>query len=171
MYRGRVIPLLMMELAAVAVGIGYGALDACEVILRKKRVNSPISPMRFEDVLFQQTFGHAAALLATAESALHGIADGYMRIARRQADGGALFSEQESQAMLIVEQQIARLAGDAVDLVFRTGGSSAGKQSEPMQRYMRDMTFLRTHMGLQCERAERGYAQLHFGLPMEGPMG
>jgi 3-hydroxy-9,10-secoandrosta-1,3,5(10)-triene-9,17-dione monooxygenase len=171
MYRGRVLALLMMELAAVAVGIGYAALDATEEVMRRKRVNTPLSTLRFEDPTFQQIFGHAAALLMTAQAALYQIAEDYMTFCRRQAGGGEPFSDTENQGLFLIEQQIVRLAGEAVDLLFRTGGSSAGKSAEPMQRYMRDMTFLRTHMGLQHELYERGYARLHFGLPAEGPMG
>jgi 3-hydroxy-9,10-secoandrosta-1,3,5(10)-triene-9,17-dione monooxygenase len=171
MYRGRVLALLMMELAAVAVGIGYAALDAYEEIMRKKRAGTPLSPLRFEDATFQQIFGHASALLLTAEAALHGIADDYMTFSRRQAEGCEPFSDRENHGLLLVEQQIALLAGSAVDVMFRTGGSSAGKSAEPLQRYMRDMTFLRTHMGLQHELSERGYARLHFGLPTDGLLG
>jgi 3-hydroxy-9,10-secoandrosta-1,3,5(10)-triene-9,17-dione monooxygenase len=171
MYRGRVLALLMMELAAVAVGIGYAALDTCDEIMRKKRVNTPFSPMRFEDPAFQQFFGHASALLMTARAALYQIAEDYMAFSRRQAEAGEAFSDLENQGLLLVEQQIVRLAGEALDLLFRTGGSSSGKAAEPLQRYMRDMTFLRTHMALQNELAERSYGKLHFGLPTDGPMG
>ena len=171
MYRGRVLALLMMELSAVAVGIGYAALDACEDIMRNKRVNTPLSSLRFEDATYQQIFGRAAALLMTARAALYRIAEDYVALCRRQADGGEPFSDTENQGMFLVEQQIVRLAGEAVDAVFRTGGSSAGRSAEPLQRYMRDMTFLRTHMGLQHELSERGYAKLHFGLKTEGPFG
>jgi 3-hydroxy-9,10-secoandrosta-1,3,5(10)-triene-9,17-dione monooxygenase len=157
-----------MELAAVAVGIGDAALDTCEDIMRKKRVNTPLSPLRLEDPTFQQIFGHAAALLMTARAALLQIAEDYMTFCRRQSAGGEAFSDQENQGLFLIEQQIVRLAGEAVDLIFRTGGSSSGKSAEPLQRYMRDMTFLRTHMGLQSELYERGYARLHFGLPAEG---
>lgn len=139
--------------------------------MRNKRVNTPLSPLRFEDATFQQIFGRAAALLMTARAALYQIAEDYMTLCRRQAGGGEPFSDTENQGLFLIEQQIVRLAGDAVDTVFRTGGSSAGKSAEPMQRYMRDMTFLRTHMGLQHELSERGYAKLHFGLKADGPFG
>lgn len=168
MYRGGVSGLLMMELASVGVGIGLAAIDAYDDILRTKRVLSPISPLRFEDVTFQQHFGRASALLLTAEAALRQVAQDYMHLAQRQADGGEKFSDLENQGLLLAEQEIVRLAAEAVELLFRTGGSSAGKAGAPLQRYMRDITFMRTHLGLQHDRAGVRYAQLHFGLPVEG---
>lgn len=168
MYRGGVTGLLMMELASVGLGIGLAAMDAYDDILRTKRVLSPISPLRFEDITFQQHFSRASALLLTAEAALRQIAQDYMRFARRQADGGEKFSDLVNQGLLLAEQEIVRLAAEAVEILFRTGGSSAGKASAPLQRYMRDMTFMRTHLGLQHDRAGVRYAKLHFGLPVEG---
>jgi 3-hydroxy-9,10-secoandrosta-1,3,5(10)-triene-9,17-dione monooxygenase len=169
-YRGHLLSLLMIELAAVSTGIARAALDAYEDVMRAKRVLGPMSPLRFEDPTFQQHFGHASALALAAEAALHQAAADYMALCRRQADGGGAFSDEDNQALFLVEQQIVRLCGEAVDLLFRTGGSSAGKASEPLQRYMRDMAFVRTHMALQPEPAERNYARLHFGLPAESPL-
>jgi 3-hydroxy-9,10-secoandrosta-1,3,5(10)-triene-9,17-dione monooxygenase len=166
MYRGGVLSLLMMELACVGVGIGLAAIDAYEEILRSKRVMSPISPLRFEDATFQGHFGRASALVSTAEAALKQCARNYMEYAHRQGAGGEAFSDQENRRLLLVEQQCVRLASEAVELLFRTGGSSAGKQSETLQRYMRDVTFMRTHVGLQHEMSEQNYARLHFGLPV-----
>lgn len=171
MYRGGVTGLLMMELASVGVGIGLAAIDAYDDILRSKRVLSPISPLRFEDVTFQQHFSRASALLLTAEAALRQIARDYMHFAQRQADGGEKFSDLENQGLLMAEQEIVRLAADAVEILFRTGGSSAGKEGAPLQRYLRDITFMRTHLGLQHDMAAVRYARLHFGLPVTGLMG
>jgi 3-hydroxy-9,10-secoandrosta-1,3,5(10)-triene-9,17-dione monooxygenase len=170
MYRGGVVALLMMELACVAVGIGLAAVDAYADILRSKRVLSPISPLRFEDATFQQHFGHASALVSTAQAALKQIARDYMEYAHRQAAGGPPFSDEENRRLLLIEQQCARLVSEAIELLFRTGGSSAGKQSEPLQRYLRDITFMRTHMGLQHEMAEQSFAKAHFGLPIDVPL-
>lgn len=169
MYRGRPLSLLMMELVCVAVGTAYAAIDAYEDILRTKPVLGPLSTKRSEDATFQQHFGHACSLVATANAALRQIARDYMTYAQRQAEGGAPFGDEEDRGLVLIEQQCVQLASDAVDLVFRTGGSSAGKSSAPLQRYMRDTAFMRTHMGLQFEGAQRQYAKIRFGLPADSP--
>lgn len=167
MYRGRPLSLLIMELVCVSVGVAFAALDAYEEILRTKRGSTPVSPFRYEDATYQQHFGHALALITTASAALRQIASDYMTLAQRQASGGPPISDEEDAGLLIIEQHCVRICGEAVDLLFRTGGSSAGKASAPLQRYMRDMTFIRTHMGLQFEGAQRNVARLRFGLPVE----
>jgi 3-hydroxy-9,10-secoandrosta-1,3,5(10)-triene-9,17-dione monooxygenase len=168
LYRGRLLSLLMMEIAAVSVGIALAAIDAYEDILRTKRVSTPISPLRFEDTTFQQHFGHAWALVSTAQAALRQVAADYLSFAARQAAGAGEFSDEEDRRLLLIEQQIVRLAGEVVDLLFRTGGSSAGKAAAPLQRYMRDMSFVRTHMGPQFEGMQQNYAKVRFGLRVEG---
>jgi 3-hydroxy-9,10-secoandrosta-1,3,5(10)-triene-9,17-dione monooxygenase len=170
MYRGRPLSLLMMELVCVAVGTAQAAMDAYEEILRSKRVSTPFSPFRFEDPTFQLHYGRVCALLETARAGLRQVARDYMALAQRQADGGAPIADEEDRRLLLIEQQLVVLAAEAVDLVFRTSGSSAGKSSEPLQRYMRDMSFVRTHMGLQFEGAQQNYARMRFGLPTEGPI-
>jgi 3-hydroxy-9,10-secoandrosta-1,3,5(10)-triene-9,17-dione monooxygenase len=127
--------------------------------------------LRYEDATFQQHFARAMALVTTANAALRQIATDYMTTASRQADGGAAFSDKEDLGFVLIEQQCVRLAGEVVDLLFRTGGSSAGKSGVPLQRYMRDMAFIRTHMGLQFEGMAQNYAKLWFGLPVDRLMG
>jgi 3-hydroxy-9,10-secoandrosta-1,3,5(10)-triene-9,17-dione monooxygenase len=168
MYRGGITGLLMLELACVGVGIGLAAIDAYEEILRTKRVLTANSPLRFESATFQQHFGHASALVSTAYGALKQCARDYMEFAHRQGSGGQPFSDEENRRLVLVEQQCVRLSWEAIELLFRTGGSSAGKSSEPLQRYMRDMTFMRTHIGLQYESVQENFARLHFGLSVEG---
>ena len=167
MYRGRPLSLLMLELVCVSVGVAYAAIDAYEDILRSKRVSTPVSPFRYEDATFQQHFGQAMALVATANAALRQIATDYMALAARQASAGTPITDEEDSGLLIIEQQCVRMCGEAVDLLFRTGGSSAGKADAPLQRYMRDMMFIRTHMGLQFEGAQRNFAKLRFELPVD----
>ena len=85
------------------------------------------------------------------------------------ATGGAPFGEQDDRRFVLIEQQCVQLCLDVVTQTFRTAGSSAGKSSGLLQRYMRDMMFIMTHMGLQPDGFEAAFARTYFGLPQPGP--
>jgi 3-hydroxy-9,10-secoandrosta-1,3,5(10)-triene-9,17-dione monooxygenase len=57
------------------------------------------------------------------------------------------------------------LAWEAVELLFRTSGTSeGGTNGSRIQRYYRDFSTARTNVGLQYESYAPRYAQAHFGL-------
>ncbi len=164
MYLGRPLPLLIMELACVAVGIARAALDEYERIVRTKRVLGPLTPFRVEASEFQRHYGHASALVETAHAALRQNAADYMTIARRQAGGGERFGELDSRRLLLIDQHCVELCTDAVTLLFRTAGSSAGRSTGVLQRYMRDINFITTHMAIQPDATHETFAQTQFGV-------
>ena len=53
----------------------------------------------------------------------------------------------------------------AVELVFRTGGSTAARKGERIERYFRDLNMVRTHVTLQYERTWENVGQLRLGMP------
>jgi 3-hydroxy-9,10-secoandrosta-1,3,5(10)-triene-9,17-dione monooxygenase len=170
MYHGRVVPLLVSEAVAVAVGAARGALDIYEGILgRKKRPYPPFEPL-MEQAEFQRHFGHAQSLIDTAEAALLQMASTYMEQARRQAEDGIAITDEEERRLLMIEQQCVRLAWEAMELMFRTAGSSSAATSAPLGRYFRDLAVIRTHITLQIDRTAVNAARLHFGMPAEGPL-
>lgn len=166
MYRGRPTSLLIMEIAAVSVGVASAALDEYDEILRAKKVRGPLTPLRFEAPDYQRRFGDATAVIETARAALRQIARDYMEYAARQAGGGEPFSEIDDARLMIIEQEIAKRCFEAVTLLFQTGGSSAGKSGSRLERYMRDMSFIMTHMALEPDSWRERYGKLHFGIPV-----
>jgi len=170
MYQGRVAPLLVSETVAVAVGAARGALDIYEEILRrKKRPFPPFEPL-VEQAEFQRHFGHAQSLIDTAEAALVQLGSNYMEQARRQAENGIAITDEEERRLLMIEQQCVRLAWEAVELLFRTAGSSSAAASAPLGRYFRNLAVIRTHITLQIDRTAVNAARLHFGMPAAGPL-
>ncbi|MGH2588544.1 MAG: acyl-CoA dehydrogenase family protein, partial [Dehalococcoidia bacterium] len=149
MYAGPSSNILMAEIAAVAIGTGLGALDCYEEMLRARTTRGPSPTTRAESPEFQQNFGRAQALLNTARAALIGCAHDYMEFCRQAVEEDVPFSLERSQAIVLVEQQCTRLAGEAVELLFYSAGSSAAKPDSMLQRYYRDMATLRTHVTLQ----------------------
>lgn len=57
------------------------------------------------------------------------------------------------------------LAWEAVELLFRTSGTSeGGRNGSRMQRYYRDMSTARTNIGLQWETFAGDLAKEHFDV-------
>jgi 3-hydroxy-9,10-secoandrosta-1,3,5(10)-triene-9,17-dione monooxygenase len=168
MYAGPSTNILMAEIAAVAIGTGYAALDCYEEILRRRTAPRALH-IRAEDREYQVYFGRALSWLETAKAALLGCTQQYMDYCRDEVAGTNPFTPEMSQRIVLVEQQACRLAGDAVDLMFRYSGSSQIKPGMPMQRYLRDIMTLLTHATMAFDRNAEQVAKLHFGLDVPAP--
>jgi 3-hydroxy-9,10-secoandrosta-1,3,5(10)-triene-9,17-dione monooxygenase len=160
--------ILMSEIAAVAIGTGYAALDTYEEVL-KRRTTPRSSKIRAEDREFQVYFGEATALLDTARAALLGCAQLYMDYCRDEVSGRGKFTTEKSARIVLVEQQCCKLAGDAVNLMFRMSGSSQIKPGMPMQRYFRDISTLLTHNSMAFDRNYEQVTKMHYGFDIAPP--
>jgi 3-hydroxy-9,10-secoandrosta-1,3,5(10)-triene-9,17-dione monooxygenase len=165
MYHGWLAPLLISEVAAVCVGAARGALDLYEQILSKKKTNFPPFHPRSQEAEFQQHFGEAQALIDTAEAALLKLTADYMDLAREHVESAAPLDEERERRLILMEQHVIRLAWDAVELMFRTSGTSAAAKSSPLGRTLRNLAVIRTHVTLQLDHTATNAGRLHFGLP------
>jgi 3-hydroxy-9,10-secoandrosta-1,3,5(10)-triene-9,17-dione monooxygenase len=165
MYHGWLAPLLISEIAAVSVGAARGALDIYGQILTAKKTNFPPFHPRSQEAEFQQHFGEAQALIDTAEAALLKMTADYMDLARRHVETGAPLNEEMERRLILMEQHVIRLAWDAVELMFRTSGTSAAAKSSPLGRALRNLAVIRTHVTLQLDHTATNAGRLHFGLP------
>ena len=164
LYRGRITSLLVSEIGAVAVGIGRGALDIYEDILRNKKTSFAPFHARSQELEYQRHFGEAQSLVDTAEAALLKMASDYRECARRDAEEGIPFSDEDDRRFLQIEQQVIRLCWEAVDLMFRTSGTSAAAKTAPLGRYFRNLAVIRTHITMQSDHTAGNTGRLHFGL-------
>jgi 3-hydroxy-9,10-secoandrosta-1,3,5(10)-triene-9,17-dione monooxygenase len=163
---GPLFGLLFTEITAVAIGTARGALDLYEETLRtRKTTGFPVVPM-MEHPDYHRFYGEAVQLVDVAESAFLATADDYTAWARRDAEGGVPFDRTLEIRLALRMQLCSKLAADAVDLMLRTGGSSALKTGAMMERYRRDMTMLMTHNAAQPELAAGMYGRLHFQPPV-----
>jgi 3-hydroxy-9,10-secoandrosta-1,3,5(10)-triene-9,17-dione monooxygenase len=67
--------------------------------------------------------------------------------------------------LILMEQHIIRMAWDAVELLFRTSGTSAAAKNSPLARILRNLAVTRTHVTLQTDHTAGNAGRLHFGLP------
>jgi len=170
LYMGPIGPLLFMELVAVAVGVARGAVDEYDAILRRRTTTFPPVVPRFEHHEYQRYFGEAFGLVELAEAGLQRAAREYTELCRRDVEEDVPFDDVADRRLLLYQQRAVRCAVDAVDLVFRTAGTSAARPGERLQRYFRDMSTIRTHITMQYDRTAENYARLHFGLAPASPL-
>lgn len=165
MYHGWLQPLLISEVAAVSVGAARGALDIYEEILRNKKTNFAPFHARSNEAEFQQHFGEAQALIDTAEAALLKMTADYMDLTRHHVETATPLDDETERRLILIEQQVIRLAWEAVELMFRTSGTSAAAKSSPLGRALRNLAVIRTHVTLQTDHTATNAGRLHFGLP------
>jgi 3-hydroxy-9,10-secoandrosta-1,3,5(10)-triene-9,17-dione monooxygenase len=165
-YSGGFYNLLFFEIGAVAIGIARGALDVYEEVLRTKRTDVPPFTTRGEQVHYQHHLGNATGLVDLAEAGLLEGAERYLSQAKRAAETRQQVDEndEESRRLLLLEQQAVRLAGESVDLLFRTSGTSGAKADSALGNAMLSLAVMRTHTGLQSDRTMENVARLRLGL-------
>jgi 3-hydroxy-9,10-secoandrosta-1,3,5(10)-triene-9,17-dione monooxygenase len=128
-----------------------------------------MSPLRRDLHVFQRLLGEVTAYVDTAEATLGQIAPIWTGYAGRAAAGQPA-SDEEERRLLLVEQQVIETCWKAVDLVFRTSGSSASNKGQRVERYFRDLNMVRTHITLQYERTSENVGRMRLGLPPEMPV-
>lgn len=170
MYFGRNTPFLVAESCAVVVGAAYGALDCYEETLKKRKSRFPPFPYNYEMAEYQVNFGRAQALVDTANAAMLQAGQQFMDACAREAAGEAEFDADTERRLHMIEQQCIHLCHDAVDIMFRTGGTSNAQTGAMLGRYWRNIAVVRTHLAHQSDSVAYNYARAHFGLPVSGRM-
>jgi 3-hydroxy-9,10-secoandrosta-1,3,5(10)-triene-9,17-dione monooxygenase len=167
LYSGGLFTLLFFELAAIAIGVARGAIDEYEDVLRNKALDIPPFVLRGHVDEYQHHLGQAIGLVDVAEAALFEGTERYLDQARRALESGHPADEtgEETRRLVLLEQQCIRLAGEAGDVLFRTGGTSGARSGSRMANAMLALTVIRTHMGLQWDRTMINVGRLRLGEP------
>ena len=127
LFHGPLIPLLLTEVASVAVGTARGALDGYDEMLRNKK--SPLPPFlpAFEAAHYQHHFGQAQGLIDTAEAALLHLGGEYPKLGRRPWP-----EHRRGRKISAGIRQWSRTfwswCWQAMDLMFRTSGASVARR-------------------------------------------
>ncbi len=171
MYAGRTLSFFQAELTAVMVGAVQGALDEYEEIIRTRKTQRPPIVPRYQDPDYQRWFGLALGKTAAAEAALVQCAEQYMALCRRSVEDGIPFSREDDLRLNVIGREAMTLAWEAMQgQVFRTGGSSAAKKGERMERIWRDMSMGWSHFTIVVtDWAARELAREHLGVVAEVP--
>jgi 3-hydroxy-9,10-secoandrosta-1,3,5(10)-triene-9,17-dione monooxygenase len=165
LYAGGLFTLLFFELGAIAVGVARGATDVYEDVLRSKPIDIPPFALRGDVDEYRHHLGRAIGLVDVAEAALLEGTDRYLAQAEQALEADRPIDEngEETRRLLLLEQQCIRLALEAVELLFRTGGSSGARTGSPLANAMLALTVMCTHMGLQWDRTMTNVGRLRLG--------
>lgn len=169
MYAGHSMGYLQLEITSVLVGCAYAALDEYERIIRVKRTPGPHGVPRFQTADYQRHWGVASGKISAAEDVLLRSSEFYMELCREAVVDDTGFAPERLMRIHASTHHAVNLAWEAVELLFRTSGTSeGGRNGSRMQRYYRDISTARTNVGLQWETFATALAQEHFGLKADG---
>jgi 3-hydroxy-9,10-secoandrosta-1,3,5(10)-triene-9,17-dione monooxygenase len=165
LFAGGLFSFLFFEFGAIAVGTARGAIDVYEEILRTKPIDVPPFVLRGEIDEYRHHLGEAIGRVDVAEAALQAAMDRYLAQATRayEADEPVDENGEETRRLLVLQQQSVRLASEAVDMLFRTGGTSSARRGHPLGNAMLALQIMRTHMGLQWDRTFPNLGSLRLG--------
>ncbi|QUD90734.1 acyl-CoA dehydrogenase family protein [Phenylobacterium montanum] len=168
LFHGPARPFIILESASVVVGAAEGALDLYEETFLARKATGPTGAPRLQLAEYQLNYGRCRALVDTARAALLQTAADYMEIAERTCATGAPCADDDARRLALVILQSIHLAHEAVDIMFRTAGSSASKRDAMLGRYWRNVGVLRGHLAHQSDSAAINYGRIHFGQPPVG---
>ncbi|MGH7075541.1 MAG: acyl-CoA dehydrogenase family protein [Stellaceae bacterium] len=151
LYLGQLMGPFHCSLVAPVIGAARAAADEFEkYALRMKTYEDP-ALLRADSDRYQRKLGEAMAMADAAEMILMGMLRRHRERGERWAEGGGPLTPKEGIGEWALIQQAGKLAAEAVDLMFRTGGSFLSKKGNRLQRCFNDAQMYRGHMSSQYE--------------------
>jgi 3-hydroxy-9,10-secoandrosta-1,3,5(10)-triene-9,17-dione monooxygenase len=168
MYAGRSLGLFECELAAVLVGLGKAVLDEYERIITSRKTTWGTKVLRSQHPDYQRHLGLGMGQILMAEAAVLQMAEEWMELCRRGMEEGIPYSALDDHRIAVVTTQAARQVHIAVQDLFQMAGSTASRDGQRMQRYVRDLgTYWSHNTPSQYELLGQTLAMLHLGFPKE----
>lgn len=170
MYLGPVGGFFHSEFAAIMTGAAHAAADEYERIITTRTSNRPPYSPRAEDPNHLADLGMAITMADAAEAAVIRLGQLYMEYCEGAVHHSRPFTREMDSRLYGIAQRSAQMATEAIEMLFFSAGSSAGKGGQPMQRYFRDASMYRGHASAQYRWAARRFAELHLAnrTPSEG---
>lgn len=155
------------NLLAPVIGAARAALDEYRELI--ELLPHPLDPRRkrAEDVQYQRAFGQALALTDAAEATLLHTCEQHQRLAQRWSEERQPISVAHNVRAWGALQQAGRQACEAVELLFRTSGTSQARCDTRMLRYFSDVAMYRGHVGAQWEAFATYVGRAELGIPLE----
>lgn len=157
-------PLFFAPFAAVALGIARGAIDDLVVLAQVKTPYRSARSLAERDVV-QSMVARAEASTRSARAFLVETLDGLVAAAGAGAD---ITLKDRAIARLAVVNA-ARAGREAVDLCFEAAGTTSLFADHPLQRRLRDIHALNTHVVLAFPGLET-VGRVLFGLEPDTPL-
>jgi 3-hydroxy-9,10-secoandrosta-1,3,5(10)-triene-9,17-dione monooxygenase len=151
MYLGQLMGPFHCSLTAPVIGAALAAADEFEKYAIKMKTYEDATLLRADSDRYQRKLGQALAMADAAEMILIGMLRRHKERGERWAGGGGPLTLKEGIGEWALIQQAGKLAAEAVDLMFRTGGSFLTKKGNRLQRCFNDAQMYRGHMSAQYE--------------------
>ncbi|GAB2970028.1 acyl-CoA dehydrogenase family protein [Amycolatopsis acidiphila] len=164
MYLGPVACFFHLALVTPIIGAARAALDEYEDIISTRPMLFPPFGPRRDDPHHQADLGMAMTMTDAAEAIVLRACDEYLEHCTELVERGVPFTMEKDVRLYGIVQRAGELASEAVELLYRSAGSSAAKAGHPMQRYFRDVAMYRGHISAQYQWTAAKLAQVHFGL-------
>lgn len=150
MYSGRAVAVFTISLGAVTVGAAYNMLDEYERLMREKMTPLPPFTPRIKDRDYQRWYGRALTHIATAEAALHEVADRHMEACRRNVEDGIDYTFGEDMLLAGIAREAMLMCWRVIDDdLWQTVGANVARDGERTARVFRDMAVAAAHRNLQ----------------------
>ncbi len=128
------------EVAAVAAGLGYAAIDEYERIIRMtKAPYDPAGSLRVDNDDWRRILGMAMAKVDAANAVLIQSGRLYEEYARRVVDGVDAFDGARAMRLNNAHFVVEELVWEALQQLVRTAGTGFSADGQAMQRYFRDI--------------------------------
>ncbi len=153
------------EFGAIMTGAARAALDEFAHLARTKTQLTDPTSKRINDPFVQRLYAEALAQADSAEALTLAAIDLYKRYQQRFGETGEPITALDSYKVWGMAREANKMACLAVESLFHAAGASAGRTSERLQRYFRDIEMYRLHIQSQPTLpVVRG--RLEFGLPV-----
>ena len=162
MYSGRMFGFFQTEITSILVGTGFAALDEFERVIKTKLSAPSAGPPGIISGVqdFLRPYGLALGMLEAARNAVICGAQSYLDYCAAGVIDSSAYTEVDDMRIQAGLQHAARMAGDAIDLLYSAAGTSiSAKDGSRLQRYFRDISMARTNPGLAYERTAAQLAQ------------
>lgn len=164
LYLGPVTGFFHLALAAPIVGAAKAALDLYEEIITTRTMPFDPGQYRSSDPFHQADLGMAMTMADSAEAICVRMGEMHMEYCTDALERGIPFTMEMDARLYGMCQRAAQMASEAVEILFRSAGSSAAAKGHPMQRYYRDAAMLRGHNSSQYASTAMKIGQVHLGL-------
>ncbi|MGV2181463.1 acyl-CoA dehydrogenase family protein [Rhizobium rhizogenes] len=165
---GPTVCFAQLELVVTTVGAARAALDEYEGLAKTKApLTQGTAGLRFQDPFYQRDFGVAKMKTDAAEAIILHTAEAIDALCRDAVSGKREFDIAADNTFAGMILEAGEMACDAVDILFRSSGTSASMADQPMQRYLRDTAMYRTHRGSQYNATAQRYGAAALGASQD----
>lgn len=137
------------EFGAIMTGAARAALDEFGHLARTKTMITDPGRTRIHDPFVQRLYAEALAQADSAEALTLAAIKLYQEHQQRFGRDGSPIMAQDSFKVWGMAREANKMACLAVESLFHAAGASAGRTSERLQRYFRDIEMYRLHIQSQ----------------------